>query len=72
MLYVGTFSLDFLYLAIEVLLIFREELKSILNQAGITSIFVTHDREDVKSIADKVVILKGGEFVKAGNLEEAL
>lgn len=50
----------------------REELKSILNQAGITSIFVTHDREDVKSIADKVVILKEGEIIKSGKLEEVL
>lgn len=50
----------------------REELKSILNQADITSIFVTHDREDVKSIADKVVILKEGEILKSGKLEEAL
>ena len=50
----------------------REELKSILNQAGITSIFVTHDREDVKSIADKVVTLKEGEILKSGKLEEVL
>lgn len=44
----------------------REELKVILNKTGITSIFVTHDREDVKSIADKVVILKEGVVVKSG------
>ncbi|UZW12790.1 ABC transporter ATP-binding protein [Clostridium pasteurianum] len=50
----------------------REELKSILDQAGITSIFVTHDREDVKSIADKVVTLKEGEILKSGKLEEVL
>ena len=44
----------------------REELKVILNKTGITSIFVTHDREDVKSIADKVVVLKEGVVVKIG------
>jgi len=42
----------------------REELKAIINKTGITSIFVTHDREDVKSIADKVVVLKEGIAVK--------
>ncbi|GIM28854.1 hypothetical protein CPJCM30710_15200 [Clostridium polyendosporum] len=48
----------------------REELKAILNQTGITSIFVTHDREDVKSIADKVVILKEGVIVESGTPKE--
>jgi iron(III) transport system ATP-binding protein len=46
----------------------REELKEILNKAGITAIFVTHDREDVKSIADKVVVLKEGAVVKVGKV----
>jgi iron(III) transport system ATP-binding protein len=50
----------------------REELKAILNKTGITAIFVTHDREDVKSIADKVVVLKEGVVVKSGKLEEVL
>ena len=46
----------------------REELKVILNKTGMTSIFVTHDREDVKSIADKVVILKEGVVIKIGKV----
>lgn len=48
----------------------REELKIILHKAGITSIFVTHDKEDVKSIADKVVILKDGIAVKLGDVKD--
>jgi len=48
----------------------REELKAILNKAGITAIFVTHDIEDVKYIADKVVILKEGLVIKCGKVEE--
>lgn len=48
----------------------REELKIILHKAGITSIFVTHDKEDVKSIADKVVILKDGIVVKLGDVKD--
>lgn len=50
----------------------REELKAILNKTGITAIFVTHDREDVKSIADKVVVLKEGVVVKAGKVEDVV
>jgi len=41
----------------------REEIKIILNQTRITVIFVTHDKEDAKSIADRVVILKEGKMV---------
>lgn len=41
----------------------REELKNILKQAGITSIFVTHDREDAKALADRVIILEQGQIV---------
>lgn len=48
----------------------REELKLILKQTGITSIFVTHDREDSLAIADRVVILEQGKFIKAGKPEE--
>lgn len=35
----------------------RKELKSILNKADITTIFVTHDKEDVKAIANKVILI---------------
>ncbi|MCO5384377.1 MAG: ABC transporter ATP-binding protein, partial [Desulfosporosinus sp.] len=38
----------------------RDELNGILKDTGMTSIFVTHDREDAKSIADQVVILDKG------------
>ena len=41
----------------------REELKRILKDTGMTSIFVTHDKEDARSIADQVVILAKGEMV---------
>ncbi|KZL92580.1 ABC transporter ATP-binding protein [Clostridium magnum] len=50
----------------------REELKVILNKTSITAIFVTHDREDVKSIADKVVVLKEGVVVKSGKVENVI
>lgn len=50
----------------------REELKKILKKTGITSIFVTHDKEDSMSIADKVVILKDGDIVQTGSPQEVL
>ncbi|HBW35180.1 MAG TPA: ABC transporter [Desulfosporosinus sp.] len=42
----------------------REEIKIILRQTNITVIFVTHDEEDAKSMADRVVILKEGKIVE--------
>lgn len=35
----------------------REELRGLLRQAGITSILVTHDREDADAICDRIVLL---------------
>ena len=37
----------------------RQELKVILKATGITTIFVTHDREDSRVLADRIVVLKG-------------
>lgn len=42
----------------------REELGRILKDTGITSIFVTHDREDARSIADQIVILEKGAIIE--------
>ncbi|MGP4081356.1 ABC transporter ATP-binding protein [Pseudalkalibacillus sp. R45] len=42
----------------------RDELRAIIKKAGITSIFVTHDQEDARVIADRIVILNDGEVVK--------
>ncbi|MCT4563190.1 MAG: ABC transporter ATP-binding protein [Maledivibacter sp.] len=47
----------------------RRELKKIIKQASITSIFVTHDKEDSKAIADKIVILKEGKIVRIGEVD---
>jgi iron(III) transport system ATP-binding protein len=50
----------------------RSELKSILNETGITSVFVTHDKEDAISIANRVIILNDGEIIKYGDPKEIL
>ncbi|MCA0971137.1 ABC transporter ATP-binding protein [Halobacillus litoralis] len=38
----------------------RSELKEIIKQTGTTSIFVTHDREDSKAIADRIITMRDG------------
>ncbi|MGB5822947.1 MAG: ABC transporter ATP-binding protein [Proteocatella sp.] len=48
----------------------RDDLNSILKKANITSILVTHDKEDVKTIADKVVVLNCGKVVKCGLVKD--
>ncbi|HCX63935.1 MAG TPA: ABC transporter [Eubacteriaceae bacterium] len=45
----------------------RSDLKEIIEQAGITTIFVTHDKDDSIAIANKVVVLKEGQIIKTGN-----
>lgn len=50
----------------------RTELKEILQKANTTSIFVTHDKEDALSLADRVVVLDKGKIVKVGKPQEVL
>ena len=50
----------------------REELKRIIKFTNTTTIFVTHDREDCKAIADRVVILNKGKIVKQGKVKDIL
>lgn len=50
----------------------REELKKIINYTGITCIFVTHDQDDSRSIADRVVILKEGQIITIGDPKSIL
>ncbi|OLN22874.1 ABC transporter [Domibacillus antri] len=44
----------------------RDELRDILKKAGITSIFVTHDQEDARAIADRVIMMDHGHIMKTG------
>lgn len=48
----------------------RGELESIIKQAGITSVFVSHDKDDALSIADKIVVLREGRIVQTGSPQE--
>jgi len=42
----------------------RTDLKEIIKDANITSIFVTHDKEDAIDIASKVIVIDKGEVIK--------
>ncbi|MCG8453836.1 MAG: ABC transporter ATP-binding protein [Spirochaetales bacterium] len=48
----------------------RTELKTIHQESGATSIFVTHDQSEAMSMADRIVIMKDGEIVQTGTPEE--
>jgi len=50
----------------------RDELKRILKNTGSTAVFVTHDQDDAKAIADHVVILEKGKIVKEGKPSNTL
>ncbi len=42
------------------------ELRSILQQTNIPAIYVTHDQEEAFAMADRILILHGGEIVREG------
>jgi len=43
------------------------ELKSIQEQMGITVLYVTHDQEEALSMADRVVVIREGQFRQIGS-----
>ncbi|KXS45359.1 MULTISPECIES: ABC transporter ATP-binding protein [unclassified Candidatus Frackibacter] len=47
----------------------RQELKGIIKKTGITSVFVSHDKDDAIDIADKIVVLKDGDIIQQGVTE---
>jgi iron(III) transport system ATP-binding protein len=48
----------------------RDELAAILRTAGVTTILVTHDREEAFSIADRIALMVGGSIVQSGAPED--
>lgn len=50
----------------------REELRTILKQTGITSIFVTHDQADARALADRIVYIEQGTVNLVGTPSEVL
>ncbi|QOR67056.1 ABC transporter ATP-binding protein [Cytobacillus suaedae] len=50
----------------------REDLRSIIKKANITSIFVTHDQSDAAALADRIVVMDEGQITRIGSCQEIL
>jgi iron(III) transport system ATP-binding protein len=48
----------------------RDELAEILRAIEVTVLFVTHDREEAFSIADRIALMRAGRVVQSGAPEE--
>jgi iron(III) transport system ATP-binding protein len=48
----------------------REEVAEILDAAGVTALFVTHDQAEALSIADTVAVMRAGRIEQIGTPEE--
>ena len=44
----------------------RAEVRRVLHEAGVTAIFVTHDREEALAIADEVAVMAEGRILQTG------
>ena len=48
----------------------RGELKRLLRQVGITSVYVTHDQEEAFVVSDRLMIMNQGQMMQEGTPEE--
>ena len=48
----------------------QTQIRDIVKKIGVTSIYVTHDRDEAFSVADKIVLMNNGEIVQIGNPNE--
>ena len=48
----------------------RDQIRSVQQQLGITTVFVTHDQDEALAIADDVVVMNGGNIVERGLPQE--
>jgi iron(III) transport system ATP-binding protein len=48
----------------------RSEVRTILKQAGITCVFVTHDQEEALSLADKIAVIFDGKTAQVGDPQQ--
>ena len=48
----------------------RTEIRGLQREAGITSVFVTHDQEEAMAIADRIGVMSQGKLVQLGSAED--
>ncbi|MEO8134898.1 MAG: ABC transporter ATP-binding protein [Betaproteobacteria bacterium] len=48
----------------------RHEIRALQQRVGITTLYVTHDREEALTLADRIVVLNAGEVAQIGRPEE--
>ena len=48
----------------------RHEIKTLQQRLGITTVHVTHDRQEAMVMADRIVILNAGRIAQIGTPEE--
>lgn len=48
----------------------REQIRAIVTELGITTVFVTHDQEEALAISDRVAVMNGGRIEQLGTPEE--
>ncbi len=48
----------------------RKEIKRIHSEAGITSVYVTHDQKEALSLADRMAVMRDGKIVQIGTPRE--
>lgn len=49
----------------------REEVRQIQRRFGVTMVFVTHDREEAMSFADRLAIMRNGKILQVASPREA-
>lgn len=50
----------------------RDFVKKVIKEKGISTILVTHDLEDARQVADRIVVLRKGKLQQSGSWEEIL
>jgi iron(III) transport system ATP-binding protein len=48
----------------------RKAVAGLLNEAGVTTLLVTHDQEEALSIADQVAVMRDGRFTQVGSPQQ--
>jgi putative ABC transport system ATP-binding protein len=46
--------------------------RALVNDAGLTCVMVTHDREQARRLCQSVIVLEGGRLIQSGSTEEVL